>query len=393
MDSEISSKLKDMDFNVRYRALDDVTDEDTLIKVATEDFDDYIRYKAYIRLRVHHPDSFILFDAYFVSKITNELLLTYIVRDSMYSSPKLVCGHVISRDDLVPYLVLYDRRWEIRAAAVRNPHMRDENLLKDVVLYDYHQGVRKAAMSNPNLEIQSLFELMARHDSDSGIRCQATKRLDDEELLVDLALNDSNGSVRWAAVENPNLRNETALIYAAFNDCHTNVRLAAIDRITDEKALARIACEDKVRKVKAKAVGRLKMTNPDSIYLIEDVNVGGVDDAKLPEIANNAISLKSRIEAVKKIKDSLILADIARHASRWRVRRAAAQSPYLHNARVLGIIALNDSSPRVRKAAFSNPNFRNEAVLTKVSKTDSNESNRFYALNKLDRIKHEESDK
>lgn len=263
MDSDLSSKLTDIDFNVRYDALDDVTDEQTLIEVATDDVDDYIRYKAFKLLKIHHPDSFILFDSYFVSKCSDELLLTYIVKDSMYSSPKLVCGKPISKDIVVPYLVLYDTRWEIRASAVGNPRLRDENLLKDVVFYDYHHGVRRAALENPNLKIQPLFELIGLHESEYGLRIAAAKRIESEEVLSEIALNDERWAVRRSAIENVHLKNQDPLIKAALNDPIIEVRMAAIEKITDENALMHMADKDKVKKVRTKAAERLNELDTD----------------------------------------------------------------------------------------------------------------------------------
>ena len=166
MDLDLPSQLKDSDFNVRHKSLDDVSDEKILIEIATNDLDDYVRYKAFLKLRDYYPDSFMLFGPEFILQCSDEILLTFIVKDSMYSSPKIACGRPIDKDVFVQYLVLYDERSNIRACAVENPNLRDENLLKEVVLYDYNHRVRQAALRNPNLNIQPLFELMACHDSD-----------------------------------------------------------------------------------------------------------------------------------------------------------------------------------------------------------------------------------
>ncbi len=385
MDLDLPSQLKDADFKVRHKALDDVSDEKILIEVATNDADDYVRYKAFLMLRDYFPDSFMLFDPEFVLGCSDEILLTFIVKDSMYSSPKIACGRPIDKDVFVQYLVLYDDRSNIRACAVENPNLRDENLLKDVVLYDYNHHVRAEALQNPNLNMQPLFELMACHDSDNGVRFEATKRLEDEEILMDIAVNEPKASIRSAAVSNPHLYNERVLIKAALNDPADYVRQGAIHKITNELVLARIARDDESKVVRIEAKNRLKEINPQSVYLIEDPLF--VSDKDLIKIAKNAVSLHTRISATKEIKDSSILNDFVLNDSKWRVRQAAARNTYLDDSYVLSSVAQNDSSPRVRKAAFLNPNFTDTNTLEKISLNDTNESNRYFALKKLEMLK------
>ena len=385
MDLDLPSQLNDNDFNVRHKALDDVSDEKILIEVATNDADDYVRYKAFLKLKDYYPDSFMLFDPAFVFGCSDEILLTFIVKDSLYSSPKIACGRPIDKDVFVQYLVLYDERSNIRACAVENPNLRDENLLKDVVLYDYNHRVRQAALRNPNLNIQPLFELMACHDSDDGVRFEATRRLDDEDVLMDIAVNESKASIRSAAVNNPHLYNERVLIKAALNDPVDYVRQGAIHKITNEIVLARIARQDESKVVRLEAKNRLNEINPQSVYLIEELLFAGDND--LIKVAKNAINLHSRIAAIKEIKDSSVLKDFALNDSKWRVRQAAAQNTCLVESQILASLALNDSSPRVRKAAFLNPNFNDTNTLEKISLNDTNESNRYFALKKLEMLK------
>jgi len=385
MDLDLPSQLNDNDFNVRHKALDDVSDEKILIEVATNDLDDYVRYKAFLKLRDYYPDSFMLFSPEFILQCSDEILLTFIVKDSMYSSPKIACGRPIDKDVFVQYLVLYDDRSNIRACAVENPNLRDENLLKEVVLYDYNHRVRQAALRNPNLNIQPLFELMVGHDSDDGVRFEATRRLDDEDVLTDIAVNDPKASIRSAAVNNPHLYNERILIKAALNDVVDYVRQGAIHKITNEIVLSRIARQDESKVVRLDAKNRLKEINPRSVYLIEDPLFAGDND--LIKVAKDAINLHSRIAAIKEIKDSSVLKDFALNDSKWRVRQAAAQNTCLVESQILASLALNDSSPRVRKAAFLNPNFNDTNALEKISLNDTNESNRYFALKKLEMIK------
>ena len=385
MDLDLPSQLKDSDFNVRHKSLDDVSDEKILIEIATNDLDDYVRYKAFLKLRDYYPDSFMLFGPEFILQCSDEILLTFIVKDSMYSSPKIACGRPIDKDVFVQYLVLYDERSNIRACAVENPNLRDENLLKEVVLYDYNHRVRQAALHNPNLNIQPLFELMACHDSDDGVRFEATRRLDDEDVLMDIAINEPKASIRSAAVNNPHLYNERVLIKVALNDHADYVRRGAIHKITNELVLARIARQDESKVVRLEAKNRLKEINPQSVYLIEDLLFGS--DKDLIKIAKYAINLHSRIAAINQIKDSSLLKDFALNDSKWRVRQAAAQNTYLADSYVLSSVAQNDSSPRVRKAAFLNPNFNDTNALEKISLNDTNESNRYFALKKLEMLK------
>ena len=80
---------------------------------------------------------------------------------------------------------------------------------------------------------------------------------------------------------------------------------------------------------------------------------------------------KTRIKAVKHIRDIPLLEDWALNDSYPGLRRAIVALPRFKNQEILSRIALNDSADAVRYAAIRNENFNDDAVLSKLVLEDS----------------------
>jgi hypothetical protein len=256
----------------------------------------------------------------------------------------------------------------------------NQNVLKDIISGDFDFTVRARAFENPNL--------------------------DDEEFIMNTALNDVYESVRLQAVKNTNFTNQNALISIAINDLYYLVRLEAVKKIDDEDALVHIFHNDSVESVKIQACMRLKSIKPDSLYLISDDDVLSIDDCQtLKKIAQKAVFSQSRIQAlsqihdteflyhfilheidetiasgaVENITDENILTDIALNEIHDSVRIEAIGNPNFKDRSVLEDLALNDDNHEIRKAAVSNPNLDDDALFERIAKKDCDFNVRFAA--------------
>lgn len=134
--------------------------------------------------------------------------------------------------------------------------------------------------------LDKIFKPKWKHEDD-GVRYQAVKhKLNNQEALIDIAMNDKNQSVRFEAVKKVN--DESVLGNVAKNDSESHIRREAAKKINDETVLI--------------------------------------------DIAKNAFDWKVRKTAVKKISDEDVLVDIAMNNMRSSIgyialRRLEQQNP------------------------------------------------------------------
>ena len=233
-------------------------------KVLQKESDDYICFYAYQRLESLNPDSKLLLNPRDVRRCSDEEKLIDIIRNSIYKSPSIAGGRRIHQCARYPYLVCPDRRWEVRYEAVDSPILTDENLLREVALYDYDLRVRCAAINNPNLNDEKLFCHLALDDCRYSVRCDAAKRIQNESVLKEIIENDSKSCVRVNAISNPNLTDQSFLTDLAFNDYDYNVRIAAVLKIRDENVLKEIFandCHGEVKKTVCRCISDVSFLN------------------------------------------------------------------------------------------------------------------------------------
>ena len=100
--------------------------------------------------------------------------------------------------------------------------------------------------------------MTALNDPAFWIRSQATEHINDESVLIKIAINDSNKYVRTAAIHNPYLTDEKFLIDIAYNGLTKFERKQAVIKITDKSVL-----EDIVKNESSKLVRKGVILNPN----------------------------------------------------------------------------------------------------------------------------------
>jgi hypothetical protein len=199
----------------------------------------------------------------------------------------------------------------VRAEAVKNPNLTDQEVLTEIAKNDEDEWVRKYAADK--LEDKSLAqtvyaEIVKNYEYDD-LRSSAASRLTDQILLADTARKDKSSLVRMTAADKLKDRNLAQSVYidVAKNGKEKWARSEAVKRLADLLLLAEFAKNDKNRDVRLAAVE----------------NSHFIDQNLLGYIAKNDKDGWLRSRAAKKITDQTLLSDIAKNDKDSWVRRSA----------------------------------------------------------------------
>ncbi|MFH1887440.1 MAG: hypothetical protein ABIM40_12170 [Pseudomonadota bacterium] len=304
--------------------------------------------------------------------------------------------------------------WRRSDPAVRMEAVRretDGGILARVALEDENQRVRIIAVGR--LEDTGTLARVAATDASEEVCLAAVERLSDDQILVTLAGKSPSSRVRIAAVGR--IRDSEAALYLvkqhddpqvrcaavrilnspatlgeiAHRSPFSETRLAAVRQLKDAETLAAIAIGNQETALRLAAVERLRSvgrsldrdrTRALSLPLIqtpEDQDPGllaphfqALGKMEYPRaleaVARSGENHLVRWEAVSRIKDDAVLADIVGTDASDRVRVAAAQC-IGHQEEVAGL-ATSDTHYRVRIAAAGR--IENETALMVVCESD-----------------------
>ncbi len=202
--------LKSVDPDVRYKAVEKLTDEKRLARIAKSDPSHHVRWAAVERLRIdqatlaqialHDPDELVRLRA--VHRLNDRTLLQEVAKKSSDESVAKQAREKITDE----------KRSGGEEKRKEEPAKQPD----------------KKKRSKPSLE-----------DPDPDVRLRAVQALTDQNVLARVAKNDSSHFVRWAAVDR--LTDQDALAEVASKDPNEMVRLRAVNRLTDPKALGAAA--------------------------------------------------------------------------------------------------------------------------------------------------------
>lgn len=113
-------------------------------------------------------------------------------------------------------------------------------LLEKILLNDPDSYVLKTSLQKADLISQDALIEVANASSDETIIKEAIKNITVEDILTDFALNNSNDFVRLEAISNPNLTCIDVISEIIINDENEFNRLMAIYKIHDCESLAKI---------------------------------------------------------------------------------------------------------------------------------------------------------
>ncbi len=214
-------------------------------------------------------------------------------------------------------------------------------------------AARKIAAAT-RVESQDLLAWLALNDDHWAVRSTAVARVTDQAVLAAVALNDADGAVRRAAVEH--LDDQDALARIVFADAREYVRSACVPRLVDQALLARIVAEDPdgsglaaiERLVDQAVLAQLAELHEDDGFRL--AAAGRLDDQPvLARIAEGDVSRSVREAAASRLTEQRLLAHFAERSAHGTVRRIVVR--VLDDQTVLGRIAEGDRDWQMRHAA------------------------------------------
>ena len=283
----------DLNWHVRLAAVENIDDENILKDIANNDLTSAVAIKAMENINdkeflsdicLNHPDSYLRLAT--INRICDE--------------------SVLSKKEL--------------------PLLLEEMLLNDPDSY-----ILKNVCENPNLTNQNVLIKVSKSGSDETLKRQAIKKIADEEILTDFALNDSNEYIRREAILNPNLKNLDVLYKIIKSDSDEFNRIMAIYKIPDTESLLEIIYKKPLHH-------RLAEIAQNTNFSLNDY---------FTDIFETEKDEYKRQVAINFITDSDILENAVLNECNDEIRADAIKNKSFKNQEMLDGLILNESNPKV----------------------------------------------
>ena len=304
-----------------------------------------------------------------------------------------------SNQDEVIYTAKNDIDWQVRRVAVEK--INDENVLKDIVNEELTSAVAIKAMEHID-DKEFLSDICLNHP-DAYVRLACINRMSDESLLLKkdltslldkILFNDPNDIVLKSVCENPYLDNQESLTKAVFTIENEDIKRLLIRKITDEDMLADFALNSENKFLRLEAIQNPNLTDLDTIseIIIHDsdefnrlVAIYKIPDEeslleiilrkplhhRLPQIAQNTNFLS----------DDYFLEILNDGTDEYACQVAAA---FISDGEMLENIVLSKSSDKIRADAIRNSHFTNQKILDELIVTKTSPEILFEAISKIE---------
>jgi hypothetical protein len=291
----------DRSSDIRSAALAKLTDETLLVDVAMSD-----EYGEYCLEAIKHLAE--IKDSWLAQKVVGIANTTHFVAcrlNELQAAIKKFTDQALLTD-----LAKQANFEKIRLAAAET--ITDQALLADLAVNAKPDVVRKVAVKK--ITDQTLIAAIAQKDEDWFIGEAVTKIITDQTLLTDLAMNAESDDVRLAAAEklSDQTLEQKILVDVAMNRKYFGSQI--VEKISDQEPLGRLAVNaesDDVRLAAAK-----KLTDQAHAQKLL---------ADLAKEGNSSFNERIRMEAVARITDQTLLANLAMNAASDDARVAAAE--------------------------------------------------------------------
>ena len=191
--------------------------------------------------------------------------------------------------------------------------------------------VLKSLCENPNLDNQETLINAVFSIDDADIQRMLLRKITDENLLADFALNNRNPFIRREAIQNPNLTNLNTISEIIKNDDDELNRVLAIYKIPDGEALLEIIFNKSL-------YHRLPQIARNTDFLSDDYFL---------RILKNETDEYLHQVAVSFINDSEILDDIVLNEYCDSIRADAIKNHNFTNQKILNELILNETCPAI----------------------------------------------
>lgn len=279
-----------------------------------------------------------------VENIHDENVLKDILKDELTSAVAVKAMELINdkeflRDVCLNYPDSHLRLATINRISDESILSRDElsSLLEKMLLNDQDDFVLKSVCENPCLDNQEVLIEVAKSSGNDLLRRQAVRKITDERVLTDFALNDKNPYIRREAIQNPNLINIDVICEVIRSDFDEFNRIMAIYKIPNKESLLDIVYMESLNP-------RLYEINKNANFSLEDY---------FSEVLENDSDEYERCIAVNFIKDKDVLENIVLNESDVDIRADAIKNDNFTNQHILEKLISRESSPKILFEAVS----------------------------------------
>lgn len=273
-----------------------------------------------------------------VENIDNENALKDIVSAELISAVTIKAMERINDEEFLQDICLNHPDSYLRLATINRicdesilPKQKLSLLLEEMLLNDPDSYILKNVCENPNLTNQDVLIRVSKSHRDETLKRQAIRKITDEEILADFALNDSNEYTRREAISNPNLKDLDILYEIIRFDSDEFNRIMAIYKIPDAESLVKIIYK-----------------KPIHHRLVEIAqNISFSLNNYFLKILETETDEYRRQVAVNFITDSDILENIVLNGVNDEIRADAIKNRSFKNQRILDDLILDESNPKV----------------------------------------------
>lgn len=273
-----------------------------------------------------------------VENIDNEYALKDIVSAELISAVAIKAMEHINDEEFLQDICLNHPDSYLRLATINRicdesilPKQKLSLLLEEMLLNDPDSYILKNVCENPNLTNQDVLIRVSKSHRDETLKRQAIRKITDEEILADFALNDSNEYIRREAISNPNLKDLDVLYEIIRLDSDEFNRIMAIYKIPDEESLVKIIYKKPIHHRLAEIAQNISFSLNNYFLKILETET---DEYR-------------RQVAVNFITDSDILKNIVLNGVNDEIRADAIKNRSFKNQRILDDLIFDESNPKV----------------------------------------------
>lgn len=178
-----------------------------------------------------------------IGRLEDQALLAELALGDAEASARGAAARKLTDAAALARVALGDPDRFVRREAIKNPHMTDAVALAKVAQTDVDESLRRTAIESPHMTDATALAKIALEDPDHLVRWKALQspHMTDAAALAKIALGAGDEGLRRMALENPNLNDQA--LFEKLSDEKTAVGWAAVGRMTDVRALERIARE------------------------------------------------------------------------------------------------------------------------------------------------------
>ncbi|MFX0091758.1 MAG: hypothetical protein ACFFBD_08340 [Candidatus Hodarchaeota archaeon] len=322
--------------DLRLAAVNKLSNQEILETVALTDSSPQIRLRA-------------------VEKLDQENILKQIASSDQASDVALAACRKLKTLALLQDVSYSSPHWEVRLFTLKKGTFPPDHLIY-LTLTDASPEVRATAFSqlDKNEVSEALLEHIGLTDPSPLVRGQAMLNITSSEKLLTIFENESDMAVRKAIITNPHI--PVSFLLEKLEDITlSNLRLDIVNRLSREIT--------------------------DSDTLLQIVLIDPRTLAESLSDFNMQILVNSIYEALKRLPQDKLLS-VIQHSSSSLIRARAVS--LIKNSEVLANLARQESSSDVKMGIIENPNTPAETILD-FAKADSKVDIRFLAISNADK--------